>query len=108
MLGIQIKNKRLDKGLSISRLAALSGISKGYLSKIERQKANPSAHIIQQLSEVLNVPVEMILKGKKDELDHDWVHLIQQAKELGVSKDEVKLFLDFKNWQQIDKEEEMK
>jgi DNA-binding XRE family transcriptional regulator/quercetin dioxygenase-like cupin family protein len=44
----RIRDRRADKRLSLDRLAALSGVSKGMLVQIENGDANPSIDLVQE------------------------------------------------------------
>ena len=52
-----IKSLRKDKGYSLSRLAALSGLSKGYLSKIENGINVPTITTMARIATALEVDV---------------------------------------------------
>jgi XRE family transcriptional regulator, master regulator for biofilm formation len=104
-LGKQIKEHRLRKRMSITKLAMIADISKGYLSSIESYKTNPSAHIIQKLAKALEVPVEQLLDIRVEKLDPEWVELVTQAKELGINKEEIRAFLAYQAWKHNVKEE---
>ncbi|MCM3718505.1 helix-turn-helix domain-containing protein [Fictibacillus phosphorivorans] len=104
-IGEQIKRIRLKKGLSITKLAMIAKISKGYLSSIESHKTNPSAHMIQKLAKALEVPVEQLLNVQIELLDPEWVELVTQAKDMGIDKEEVRAFLAYEAWKHSLKEE---
>ncbi|MEK5068583.1 helix-turn-helix domain-containing protein [Sporosarcina sp. FSL K6-1508] len=54
-LGLAIKGVRNDKGLTLSDLSELSGISKPYLSQIESGKRQPSTEILKKLAIALEI-----------------------------------------------------
>lgn len=59
-----VKEKRKEKGLTQSKLAKNLGISKGYLSKLEKHPniCNPNINLILKLSKELDVhPVKIFL-----------------------------------------------
>lgn len=65
-LGIEIRRRRTEQGLSLSDLARLAGISKGYLSQIENEAANrPSAQTLFRLARALGTSVGELL-GEHD------------------------------------------
>lgn len=59
---ILIKQKRKEKGMTLETLAKLSGISKGHLSKIERQERDPKLSTIIQIALALKVRVTDLYK----------------------------------------------
>ncbi|TLS35795.1 helix-turn-helix domain-containing protein [Pseudalkalibacillus caeni] len=99
-LGINIKTIRKSKGISLSKLAERSNISKGHLSAIENNETNPSIQVIRKISNILQVPVEIILSEKSSELDDEWIALIQEAKSMGLEKSEIENFILFTKWKQ--------
>lgn len=62
MLGEQIRSIRKSQKISINNLSKLTGISLGYLSDLENNKAkNPSLDKIKLIAKTLNVSVEDLL-----------------------------------------------
>lgn len=53
--GELIRTERKLKGLSISKLAELTGVSQPYLSQIENGKRNPSYEIIHKIKKALDI-----------------------------------------------------
>lgn len=90
----------MNKGLSITTLSALAGISKGHLSNIENNECNPSIHILNKLAQALEIKVEILINNPEDKLDPEWTELILQAKNEGISKEEVRSFLAYESWKQ--------
>lgn len=89
--------------MSISELAEKANVAKSYLSSIERNlQSNPSIQFIEKISAVLGVSVnELINTGdpiKLEDLDGEWLHIVKEAMESGVSKEEFKDFLEFNKW----------
>jgi transcriptional regulator with XRE-family HTH domain len=61
-LGTYLRAKREAAGLTLRELEQLTGISNGYLAKLENdQKDNPSAEKLQRLAEVLEVDASELL-----------------------------------------------
>ncbi|WP_257350445.1 helix-turn-helix domain-containing protein [Pseudalkalibacillus decolorationis] len=103
MIGERLKHYRNKKGISLSELADRAGVAKSYLSTIERNvQSNPSIQFLEKISNVLNVPVDTLLHDpvdrETDDLDNDWLDLVQEAMQSGVSKDEFKSFLEYNKW----------
>lgn len=59
---ILVKKVRLEKNMTLETLARLSGISKGHLSKIERQEREPKLSTIIQIALALKVDIEELYK----------------------------------------------
>ncbi|KGX93355.1 transcriptional regulator [Pontibacillus halophilus JSM 076056 = DSM 19796] len=70
MYGERIREIRHRKRMSLSELAALSGISKSYLSQIEREKQqNPSIQLLSKIAKALNVSIHDIIQLEKETED---------------------------------------
>jgi transcriptional regulator with XRE-family HTH domain len=64
MIGEQIRQLRLRKGLNLTEFARRTGISKSMISQIERGKTNPSVATVRLLAAALEVPVfTLFLQG---------------------------------------------
>jgi XRE family transcriptional regulator, master regulator for biofilm formation len=61
MIGKRIQRLRIEKGLTLSELAENAGVSKSYLSTIERDvQKNPSVQFLEKIASVLNVKIDTI------------------------------------------------
>lgn len=106
MVGGRLKELRQEKGYSISELAELAGVSKSYLSYIERDiQKNPSLQFLQKISFTLDVDLEYLLGTEKSvsdtSIDEEWKTLLNKAIEDGLSKEDFKDFqeyMKFKKW----------
>jgi XRE family transcriptional regulator, master regulator for biofilm formation len=103
LIGEKIKQLRKEKKMSISELAEKANVAKSYLSSIERNlQSNPSIQFIEKISAVLGVSVnELINTGESieiEDLDGEWLRIVKEAMESGVSKEEFKNFLEFNKW----------
>jgi len=104
LIGEKIKQLRKEKKMSISELAEKAGVAKSYLSSIERNlQTNPSIQFIEKISAELNVSVNELIredseKIDQDELDEEWLKIVQEAMESGVSKEQFKEYLEFNKW----------
>ncbi len=73
MLGDNIRNIRKEKKLSINKLAKITGISLGYLSDLENNKAkNPSVDKLKIIADALEVQPELFLKNDID-IENDFI-----------------------------------
>ena len=65
-------------------------MAKSYLSSLERNlQTNPSIQFLEKIATVLGVPVDTILlehPNKVGILDSEWMKLVQEAMQSGVSK----------------------
>ena len=59
---ILIKKVRLENNMTLENLSKLSGISKGHLSKIERQEREPRLSTLIQISLALKVDIKELYK----------------------------------------------
>lgn len=102
MIGERIKNLREKKGYSITKLADLAGVSKSYLSYIERNmQNNPSLQVMAKIAAPLDSNIEYLLgeeslpKLHENEfLDDEWRAIIQSAVEEGMSKGDFQTLKD--------------
>lgn len=108
MIGERVRTYRKAKKLSLSELANRAGVSKSYLSSLERDlQTNPSIQFLEKISRVLDVPVDEFLnKGADTEsqliqhLDSEWQQLVKEAMNSGISKEQFKEFLEYNKWRQ--------
>ncbi|MGD6832401.1 helix-turn-helix domain-containing protein [Sutcliffiella halmapala] len=112
MLGERLRKLRLSKGYSLSELAELAGVSKSYLSYLERNlQTNPSLQFLNKISATLETDIEYLLNGvsvkeleleQKHMLDDEWRRLVQRAIAEGMSKEDFinfKEYMEFQKWQ---------
>jgi len=92
MLGVKIKNLRMEKGYSISQLAAKAQVSKSYLSHLENhQHSNPSLHILSKLATTLETPLDYFLGDQQSKLvrvNEEWLHAIEDSVKEGMTMEE--------------------
>lgn len=60
-LAREVRRHRLGRKLSLVQLAALAGVSKSMISKIERQESIPSTVILSKLAEALGVTFSRLM-----------------------------------------------
>ncbi len=108
MIGDNIGKIRKQKGFSLSILAERAGISKSYLSNIERNvNKNPSIQVMEKIAFVLDVDLKTLLKTNNQEeskqiSDREWLDLAQELKESGIDKKQIKEYrtlIEFIKWQ---------
>ncbi|MBM7604663.1 XRE family transcriptional regulator of biofilm formation [Metabacillus crassostreae] len=111
MVGERLRELRQEKGYSISELAELAGVSKSYLSYIERDvQKNPSLQFLRKIATTLQTDVEDLLgnsssnaKSQEFVLDEEWGRLLNKAISEGMSKNDFKEFRDylkFRKWKE--------
>jgi XRE family transcriptional regulator, master regulator for biofilm formation len=102
MIGERIKKHRIKRGISLSELAERAGVAKSYISSIERNiQQNPSIQFLEKVAAVLALPVNALLYDEEDEetiLDQEWLKLVQEAMDSGVSKEQFRKFIKFEKW----------
>ncbi|WP_071396146.1 helix-turn-helix domain-containing protein [Bacillus tuaregi] len=102
MMQNRIKKLRQLRGYSINELSIKAGISKSYLSYIERGiQKNPSLYILSKLASSLGTTVEDLLEENQaseanvNHLDEEWMALFSEAIKHGVTKKDFSLYIDF-------------
>ncbi|GKU84417.1 helix-turn-helix domain-containing protein [Niallia sp. NCCP-28] len=106
MVGTQIKKLRLMKGYSINELSERAGVSKSYLSYIERGiQKNPSLQILSKLAHTLDTNLEQLLDkndaASSHTLDEEWMELLGSAIKEGVTKEDFRYCLEFLKFKRI-------
>lgn len=59
--GKRLKGIRTELGFSQLQLALRAGVSKAYLSDLERGKRNPSLSTLHRIEEALGLPLSLLL-----------------------------------------------
>ncbi|QFT90562.1 HTH-type transcriptional regulator SinR [Bacillus sp. THAF10] len=110
MLGERLKRLRKSKGYSLSELSELAGVSKSYLSYLERNiQTNPSLQFLNKIATTLGTDLDYLLNGtnlldkpKVQVMDDEWRDLVQRAIAEGMSKEDFihfKEYMEFQKWQ---------
>jgi transcriptional regulator with XRE-family HTH domain len=66
ILGLKVRQLRLEKGLSFSELSKESGLSLSYLNEIEKGKKFPKLEKIESLANCFNISVDRLLSQELD------------------------------------------
>jgi XRE family transcriptional regulator, master regulator for biofilm formation len=105
MIGRNIYELRIKKGITLSELAKRANISKSYLSNIERRlNKNPSIQVIKKIAAVLDVDVHLLIGHSskyQQPIEKEWVDFIYELKNIGVKKDrihEYRELIEYINW----------
>jgi len=64
-LGVAIKNRRKELSITQPHLAELAKVSTNTLYKLERGQGNPSLNVLNKLSEVLGMELQLKVKNGK-------------------------------------------
>lgn len=62
-VGAQIRRWRTERGMTLAKVAGRSGLTVGYLSQIENDKASPSLAVLGVIADALDVPAAWFLMG---------------------------------------------
>jgi transcriptional regulator with XRE-family HTH domain len=107
MFGKTIYQIRKSKGYSLSQLAERVGISKSYLSNIEREiKKNPSIHVMGKIALALDMDLNELLRygeeqAKEQQLEKEWLDFLNELMQTGVNKEQIhdyKILVEFMRW----------
>lgn len=101
MIGDRVKKLRQERKMSLSELAEQAGVAKSYLSSLERNlQTNPSIQFLEKIAAVLNTSVDRLIHDEPDQetVDSDWIDLVHEAMNSGISKEQFKEFLEFNKW----------
>ncbi|MGG0275866.1 helix-turn-helix domain-containing protein [Bacillus rhizoplanae] len=110
MIGKNIYRFRKNRGLTLSELAERAGISKSYLSNIERNiNQNPSIQVMEKIALVLEADLNTLLETKinvekKQQIEREWIDFVYELKKAGIDKEEIreyKILIDFIKWQNL-------
>jgi transcriptional regulator with XRE-family HTH domain len=64
-VGQNVRKQREKAGLSLAQLAAMTGISKAHLVRLETKPSNPSLGILSQIADALDLTVADLVGGPK-------------------------------------------
>ncbi len=64
-VGLQLREKRKARGLSLDELALASGVSRAALSQIELFKSNPSLGVLWKIAVGLGIPFSELIGGEE-------------------------------------------
>ncbi|WP_461672883.1 helix-turn-helix domain-containing protein [Priestia megaterium] len=99
MIGDRIKEMRLQKRYSITRLAEKAQISKSYLSQIEKgSNSNPSLQMLHKIAASLGTSVDYLIDETNEHVEdtpyvtEEWMELLNKAIGQGMTKED---FIEF-------------
>ena len=107
MFGKRLKELRESRGLSLSELAAQSGVAKSYLSNMERDKmTNPSLEVMTKIASVLDITPQLLISQDKD-VNKEQSVLERLALAEGINQEQLKEYkelIEFIKWRSSKKE----
>ena len=83
-IGRKIKQLRQERGLNLVELAARTGFTKGYLSKVENSKKSPPVSTLVTISNTLGVSLATIFS---DEEDRKSITLVKKSDRKMMARD---------------------
>lgn len=70
LIGAKIRGSRLSQGLTIAQVADASGLTKGFISRIERDETSPSVATLVTICQVLSLAVGSLFEPPENEVIH--------------------------------------
>ncbi|MFJ4688708.1 helix-turn-helix domain-containing protein [Streptomyces sp. NPDC091377] len=67
-VGARLRASRKAQGLTIEQVAAATGLTRGFLSRVERDETSPSVTSLVTLCQVLSLPVGSLFEGADTEV----------------------------------------
>lgn len=107
MFGEYIHKVRKTQGYTLSQFADRVGISKSYLSNIERElKLNPSIQVMEKIAVALDMDLNELLQNGTEQvraqhLEKEWIDFMNEFKKTGIDKQqlrEYKILVEFMKW----------
>ncbi|SRR6266487_4778591 len=87
-LSDQIRTRRREQGLSLAELARRAKISKGYLSRLERDSddVRPSADVLYRIAFVLGTPVGELLEKQIENANAELPDVPEELRKLALAE----------------------
>ncbi|MDX6397715.1 MAG: hypothetical protein QOJ43_1123 [Gaiellaceae bacterium] len=63
-VGARVRSLRRERGLTIEQLAAATGLTKGFISQLERDRTAPSLSSIARICDALGIPLSHIFESE--------------------------------------------
>ncbi|WP_210506244.1 helix-turn-helix domain-containing protein [Naasia sp. SYSU D00057] len=67
-IGPRLRATRLAQGLTIAQLAEATGLTKGFVSRVERDETSPSVATLLTLCQVLSLPIGSLFEAPEHEV----------------------------------------
>jgi transcriptional regulator with XRE-family HTH domain len=68
LIGAKLRGTRLGQGLTIAQVAEATGLTKGFISRIERDETSPSVVTLLTICQVLSLPVGSLFEPPEHEV----------------------------------------
>src|SRR5512137_551680 len=65
IVGSNLRRLRVRRGLSLERLAHLSGVSRAMLSQVELGRSTPTINVVWRIARALDVPFSALIAAKE-------------------------------------------
>ena len=94
-IGQNIKTYRKNKGLSLTKVAELTGYSVSFLSQIERNIANPSINSLKKISDVLGIQLAYFFNDQENGQTDEKQYVVRtyNRKKLANQESKVEMYL---------------
>lgn len=69
-IGPKLRTTRRAQGLTIGQLAEVTGLTKGFISRVERDETSPSVSTLVMLCQVLSLPIGSLFEAPEHEVIH--------------------------------------
>lgn len=94
------KETRQKKGIKQSELAKMLSVSQATLSNWERGVHDPDSESLLEMANILDVTTDYLLNNQSNtaadiELERAYFRITKDAKESGISPDDLQMALDF-------------
>ncbi|MGE6716282.1 helix-turn-helix domain-containing protein [Peribacillus frigoritolerans] len=95
MIGYRVKSLREERKMSISELSTKSGVAKSYISSLERNlQTNPTILVLEKIARILCIKVDTLLNEQAENcMDEEWMEIMQDVMGSGISKEEMREFI---------------
>ncbi|MEC5169824.1 transcriptional regulator with XRE-family HTH domain [Glaciihabitans sp. GrIS 2.15] len=67
-IGVKLRSTRLAQALTIADVAAATGLSTGFISRVERDETSPSVSTLVTLCQVLSLPLGSLFEAPENEV----------------------------------------
>jgi len=84
----KIKSIRLVKGFTLSQLSKRSGLSKGYLSKIENQTKLPPVSTLQRIAGALDIDLSTLFANSSPKNDDAKIAVVRKTERKNIGEEQ--------------------